>query len=183
MKHVGKLLIANPTMRKDNPFSKSVVYIYSDCPNAGTVGVVLNRPSETTVQQLAFDQKISFPSQERVYMGGPVNRSAMILLHTDDWQSKNTAIAGANLKLSSDNFMLLKMSTDNLPAYWRLFVGLSTWAPGQLAMEIGGHFPYNQTNQWLTIDGNEAIIFENSGEAQWEQALQVYSNQKINSWF
>ena len=55
MSRVGKILIANPTMPDENPFSKSVIYIYADDSVQGTTGVILNKPSENTVKQLCFN--------------------------------------------------------------------------------------------------------------------------------
>jgi len=180
---VGKLLIANPTMPTDNPFSRTVIYIYQDNPQLGTWGLVLNRPSKNTVQQLCFDHQVTYPNGgPMVYMGGPVNPTAMVLLHTDDWQSKNTALAGNNLLISSDKFMFLKMSQGNEPIYWRMCVGLSAWSPGQLDMEMKGQFPYDQTHRWLTATPSEDIIFNYDGEDQWDKALELCSQQTISQW-
>ena len=184
MNRVGKLLIANPTMPNENPFAKSVIYIHSDNSQYGTSGVILNKPSHTTVQELFFDHRATYPSSiPLVHIGGPVNKTAIVLLHTDDWQSQNTAAAGNNLLVSSDKFMFIKMSQGNEPIYWRMMIGLSCWSPGQLDMEINGQFPYNKTHQWLTIDPTEDIIFGYDGEDQWNKALEHYSHQKIDQWF
>jgi len=183
MNKVGKLLIANPTMPEENSFAKTVIYIYAD-DERGTTGVVLNKPSLTTVQQLCYDHKITYPSSSpMVHIGGPVNKSAMVLLHTDDWNSQNTAHAGNNLLISSDKLMMLKMSQGNEPIYWRMLVGLSCWAPGQLDMEIRGQFPYSKEHQWLTADPSEDIIFGYDGEEQWNKALELCSQQTIDQWF
>jgi putative transcriptional regulator len=180
---VGKLLIATPTMPAENFFAKTVVYIYAD-DDRGTTGVILNKESNTTVQDLCYDHKINYPnSSPKVYIGGPVNKSAMVLLHTDDWQSQNTALAGKNLLVSSDKIMMLKMSEGNEPIYWRMIVGLSVWAPGQLDMEIKGQFPYNEAHEWLTVDPTEDILFEYDGEEQWNKALELYSQQMIDYYF
>lgn len=184
MSRVGKILIANPTMPAENPFAKTVIYVYSDDVKQGTTGVILNRVSETTVQDLCYDHKITYPSSEpKVHIGGPVNRTAMILLHTDDWHSSNTALAGNNLLISSDKLMMLKLSQGNEPVYWRMIIGLSSWAPGQLDMEIKGQFPYNRTHQWLTADPDEDTIFGYDGEEQWNKALELYSAQMIDFYF
>ena len=150
----------------------------------GTTGVVLNKPSTTSVQQLCYDHKITYPSSlPMVHVGGPINPAAMVLLHTDDWNSQNTAFAGNNLLISSDKLMMLKLSQGNEPIYWRMIVGLSAWAPGQLDMEIKGQFPYSKEHRWLTADPNEDIMFGYDGEEQWNKALEMYSHQTINQWF
>ena len=105
---VGKLLIAHPMFPPQNPFAKTVIYIYQDDSVNGTVGVVLNRPSQTTVAQLAAQNGHSFfDTTKMVQMGGPVNKNSLIMLHTDDWHSSNTAFAGDKLRISSDTFILI----------------------------------------------------------------------------
>lgn len=166
-----------------NPFAKSVIYIYAD-DDRGTTGVVLNKTTETTVQELFYDHKITYPtSSPMIHAGGPLNKTAIILLHTDDWNSQNTAYAGNNLLISSDKLMMLKMSQGNEPIYWRMMVGLCGWAPGQLDMELKGQFPYNKEHQWLTAEPSEDILFGYDGEEQWIKALDFYSHQKIDQWF
>lgn len=170
-------------MTSENPFAKTVIYIYAD-DDRGTTGVILNKPTGNSVQDLCYDHKVTYPSSSpKVHLGGPVNKTAIVLLHTDDWNSQNTALAGNNLLVSSDKLMFLKLAQGNEPIYWRMMVGLSCWAPEQLDMEIRGQFPYNKTHQWLTADPTEDILFEYDGEEQWNKALELYSSQMIDYYF
>lgn len=184
MNRTGKILVANPLMPLSNPFNKSVIYIYQDDDMQGTTGLVLNRQSKHTFQDLCADHNIIFPdNKKKVYMGGPVNPSAMVLLHTDEWQSQNTAHAGKRYHISSDRFMFMKMSQGDVPAYWRMHVGLSQWAPGQLDREIEGIFPYNKSHKWLTIEANDDILFEYDGEEQWNKALELCGKEMFDQYF
>lgn len=183
MSRNGKLLIANPGLQDDDPFAKSVIYVYQDNHKYGTSGLVLNKPIEYSVQDLCLDYKIDFPDEKsKLHWGGPISSSAMILLHSDDWQCSNTAPAGNGLSISSDKFMFLKMAQGNEPAYWRMYLGLSNWAVGQLDMELRGQFPYNKTHQWLVADANDDIIFNYDGEEQWQEAIQLCSRQVIDQY-
>lgn len=174
---VGKLLIANPNVPPNSPFGNSVIYMYSDHPLKGSTGVILNKQSNTTVQEMCYDQRIAYhQTSHKVHIGGPVNPQAMVLLHSDEWQSQNTVYAGNQLSISSDKLMFLKLSQGDEPAYWRMFVGYSGWAPQQLDMEIKG-------KQWLTAEANDDIIFEYDGVEQWTKALELCSQQTIDQWF
>ena len=182
---IGKLLVAHPHFPLTSPFSKSVVYIYQDDRVNGTVGVVLNKPSKTTITDLAGQNNIMFgDTSKMVYMGGPVNRSALVLLHTNDWHSANTAAAGPTLRVSSDTHMLHKLAHDtNQPVYWRLFIGTAGWMPGQLDAEINGMPPFGPIGSWLTCNADESIMFNYSGDKQWHQALELCSQQTIDQYF
>jgi putative AlgH/UPF0301 family transcriptional regulator len=50
-----------------------------------------------------------FPDTEpRIHIGGPVNPSAIILLHTDDWSSTNSASIGNGYESAVTTLCFLK---------------------------------------------------------------------------
>ena len=174
---LGKLLISHPNFPQQSPFNKSLIYIYQDDSINGTVGVVLNKASRTSVSMLCEQNEIMFgDTQPMMYMGGPVNTGALLILHTDEWASTNTANAGGRLRISSDNHMFLKLSQGNLPIYWRAFFGFASWTPGQLQNEMN-------SSMWLTADADESIIYNYSGDKQWNKALELCSQQTIDHFF
>lgn len=179
----GNLLIAHPKLPKTNPFCKTVIYVY-ESNDQGVMGLVINRATNYTIKDLCKSKGFIYPeSRTALHQGGPVNESALILLHTDDWHSENTAIAGKGLCVSSDNLMLKKLSHGDVPLYWRMFSGMSAWTKSQLHMELNGQFPYKPENSWLTAQANDDIVFEYDGEEQWEQAIELSSRQMINQFF
>ena len=183
MSRVGKLLIAHPNLPKGNPFKQSVIYVYEDNAN-GTVGVVLNFHSNSTVSELCNQKGIIFPDQSHnLHKGGPVNEQAILMLHTNEWQSHNTSAAGPGLNITSDNIMFNKIALGDQPAYYRIFAGMAAWQPGQLDMELKGQFPYKPENSWLLADANDSIIFEYDGDKQWQKAVELSSSQMIEQYF
>ena len=74
------------------------------------------------------------------------------------------------------------MSQGNELVYWRMTIGISSWSPGQLDMELAGQFPYNNAHKWLTATPTESILFEYDGEEQWSKALELCSKQTIDQW-
>ena len=183
MSRVGKLLVAHPNLPETDWFRKTVVYIYSDT-HEHTLGITLNVETSTTINRLCYDKGIIYPdSHTRVNKGGPVSESAILMLHSDDWIGNNTISAGPGYRLSSDNNMLERLSLGDEPAYWRMCLGLSAWAPGQLDLEIAGEFPYSKSNSWLICDANDDIIFNYNGDEQWRAAVDLCSQQIINNYF
>ena len=178
----GKILVSHPNLPLDNPFHKTAIYMYQDDQN-GSVGVCLNRQSAIPVRHIAEDKGIIFDTTANLFRGGPVNQSALVLLHTNEWQSKNTAEAGRGYRISSDDIMLEKLAQGNCPVNWRMMSGFSAWAPNQLNMEIQGVFPYRLENRWLTCDANDSIIFEYDGEEQWQQCLSLATKQMVDNYF
>jgi len=83
--------------------------------------------------------------------------------------------------MSSDYAMFEKIANFDEPAYWRVFAGIASWAPGQLDMELGAEFPYSEKNSWLTADATDDILFAYEGYEQWEQAIELASKQMFDS--
>lgn len=182
MSYQGKLLVAHPRFPLQSPFCKSVVYIYQDDAVNGTVGVVLNKMSQISVQDICANNNVIYPDKfPKVFLGGPVNTNALVILHTDEWASTNTTPAGKGLRVSSDPLMFEKLSLGDQPAYWRCFMGISGWAMGQLDAEMNGHYPFNE-KMWLTAQPNDDILFRANGDKQWKDALDLCSQQTIDQW-
>ncbi len=178
----GKILISHPRLPLENPFHKTTIYMYQDDEN-GSVGVCLNRQSNIPINKISHEKGIILDSPQHLYRGGPVNQGALVLLHTDEWNSRNTAEAGKGYRISSDDFMLEKISHGNAPIYWRLMSGFSAWAPRQLDAEMNGTFPYKMENRWLTCDPSDSIMFEYDGEEQWNRALNLATSQMVDNYF
>jgi putative AlgH/UPF0301 family transcriptional regulator len=144
----------------------------------GTKGIVVNMPSVMTISELCDQRGIEYPNHsERIYQGGPVAGDAVIMLHSDEWSSTNTTSAGAGYRMSSDYFMFEKLANFDCPAYYRIFAGIASWAPGQLELELNGDFPYTEKNSWLIADATDDILFATDGYEQWDVALDACSQQ------
>jgi putative transcriptional regulator len=180
---VGKILIAHPNLPQGNPFEKAVIYIYQD-DSQGTFGLVINKPTQWTMEQVCADRNLDYFGPTRLlHYGGPVNTGALCLIHSDDWESSNTVNIKNGISLSSDSFMIEKIGSASLPAYWRMCVGICAWQPGQLDMELKGAPPYRPENSWLLANATDSILFDYDNEMQWKKAVELSSRQMINQYF
>ena len=184
MSRQGKILISHPNLPKTTPFYKTVIYVVNDNAH-GTQGIILNKPSNFTLNEFALSKRLSgFPeTSDTLRFGGPLSVKTIFMLHTDDFESSSSSIAGKGLMISSDDFMLEKMTWGQQPSAWRIAAGISGWQPGQLDLELKGEKPYRQENSWLTAEGNDSIIFNYDGVEQWERAMELSSHQMINQFF
>lgn len=171
----GKILVAHPQL-KSSIFRKSVILIYQDV-SIGTSGLILNRRTDWTLDYVFDFKGINYHSDELVHLGGPVDTSAITLLHTNDFYSSKTAPVTETLSVSSDNFMFKKIGEHNEPNYWNLFVGYCGWEPKQLHSEIA------VDKAWLVIDANDDLIFNYEGEDQWGRAIELCSQSMVDSFF
>ena len=172
---VGKCLIARPE-QTGGFFRKSVVYIYEDSER-GTAGISLSKPTNYTLKDVDASQTPTYLAADPiVYNGGPVNKSAVMMLHSDDFVSSNTMFLPANIAISSDQVMIEKMFTGNWPKHFRLTTGASVWQPGQL------DFEFNR-NLWLEAELDLTTVFDMDQDELWGWAVEQTSKQTINRFF
>ena len=172
----GKLLVAHPNLT--GWFARTVIFVYQDDPEQGTMGLVLNKPTRVKVADIINEKGFFYNGTEHVYKGGPVNENAVFLLHEDNWYGSNTfQIGNTGLAITSDAVMMEKLSMGNYPIVWRMLTGAAGWRPGQLQQEM------QSIHGWLTCDANDSILFAKDGERQWNTALQMCANQTIDSYF
>src|SRR5713101_4197379 len=74
----GQLLLASPALVDPN-FRRTVVLV-TEHNEEGAAGLVLNRLSETAVAEAVPDILPLVAEEERVYVGGPVQQSAVLVL-------------------------------------------------------------------------------------------------------
>ena len=175
----GKLLVAHPRLQ-EKPFSRSVVLVTEDHAN-GSVGLILNKPTEFSLRQIMESKGYDCLADKTVYLGGPVNSSALVMIHSDNWYSSNTMVVKSGISISSDTLMIEKMAMGDFPHQWRFVCGISGWSPGQLNSEIKG--TNGREPGWLVCDANEDIIHKWDGEKQWRKALELCSSEMLNQYF
>lgn len=146
------LLVAKPDLLDPN-FRETVVLV-TQTEDASTVGVILNRPTARRHEQ----------SGETLYFGGPVMREVMVVLFRDERAPKNAAfhvLRDVYLTMHPDNIEpLLARRAEN----YRLFMGFSGWAPGQLQSEM-------DRDGWYVLPATAEIAFRSNTAGLWEELV------------
>ena len=172
----GKILVAHPKL-DSGIFGKSIILV-TENHETGTVGFVLNKPSPHNNKKMMEDRGVLWETQENVlYQGGPLNTSALVMVHTDDFSSTNTMYLPGGYAVSSDELMIEKLCMGNTPKSYRLVSGICSWAPGQIAEEI------KHQQIWLTATPTDAILFNSTGLKQWRRALNVVASETTAQYF
>lgn len=181
MDYTGQLLIARPRNR-DRFFKRSVILIY-ESNRAGTIGLILNKPSNYKVQTLIANHNLIYMGPEYCYQGGPVNDKALILVHSNEWYCENTLKVNDQFSVTSHKDMFKRIAMSQAPRRWRLCAGISAWSDDQLEGEMNGVSPWNLEHSWLTANANESIIWDYDGDEQWNRAIELSSQQMIHTYF
>lgn len=173
----GRILVSEPHLPDPN-FERSIVLI-CEHNKEGSVGFVLNKPSNSAVSEL-LEGINSFDLP--VFIGGPVEQDTLHFIHRYESLEGATEI-GDGIYWGGDfeRLLFLLESKQLLPEDIKLFLGYSGWAAGQLDEELA-------IDSWIISDRvDDELLFETDSSKMWRKALQlmggrfsVYSNYPID---
>lgn len=126
------LLVATPRLEDPN-FARAVILMLEH-GGAGSLGVVLNRTSDTPVAEVLPSWGERAPGGELVRLGGPVEPDALLAVAVTMGPSEGCTPVGADLALVDLDMDPLLMGPT--VATVRFFAGYAGWGPGQLGAEL-----------------------------------------------
>lgn len=164
----GRLLVAAPLLQEDS-FRRSVVFVVDDDEH-GTLGVILNRPLKTAVDEVveAWGAYASEPAV--MFSGGPVGEDSGIALGTADPGAEPPGWApleGIDPGLGRLGLVDLDGPPEVLGGAlgaFRLFAGYAGWGSGQLAEEI-------EEGAWHVVDALPGDVFTTVPGSLWPRVL------------
>ena len=154
----GHFLIASPKLLESN-FARSVVLIVQH-GDEGALGLIVNRPLETSVQEVCEKVlEVHCAADGVLYQGGPCEGPLMVV-HTDEDRSDVRVKPGVHFTTDRENIEWLLAHASGPVKY---FVGYAGWAAGQLESELS-------TGSWLTLPAEDEQIFK-PGDDLWSKVL------------
>ncbi len=169
----GRLLLSEPYLADPN-FERTTVLL-TEHNDTGSVGFILNKPSDSRVGEIMEDLK---GLDSRIFIGGPVEQDTLHYIHrittlTDAIEIQPGLFWGGNF----DQLISMIDTHQVLTTDIKFFLGYSGWSPGQLDEEL-------KIESWIVSDlASEQLVFETDPEQMWKQAMRdlggrftVYSN-------
>ena len=164
----GRLLVATPLLGDPN-FRRTVILVVEDEPEEGTLGVVLNRPTEVQVGQVLESWSDLVTGPTVVFKGGPVSPNsalALALAQGEDEPLGWRSLDGSSL-MSRIGLVDLEAPPELLAGgitSLRVFAGYAGWGPGQLRAEI-------EEGAWYVLAGEPTDAFLAEPERLWPAVL------------
>lgn len=163
----GQMLIAMPGIG-DPRFERSLVLVCAH-DNDHAMGIAVNRPVEgLTVPDLLERLEVETRGdldEDLVLLGGPVEMERGFVVHTDDYRAEHSLALGGGLILTTTRDVLEAMGRrDPHPRRVIMTLGYAGWGAGQLEREI-------RQNVWLTVEADEALVFDHAYDTKWSRAL------------
>ena len=159
----GSLLISEPFMI-DEHFRRTVILIVDYLKSDGSVGFVLNKEMDFTIEEL-IDEIDEFPL--KVHYGGPVAPETLHFLHCKGDIIDDSILVGPGIYWGG-NFDQIKflIRTKVLGPYdIQFFLGYSGWSPGQLEEEL-------ELKSWFLAEADSNYIFSQKMRDIWKTALE-----------
>lgn len=157
----GRLLVATTGLLDPN-FFRTVVLVCRYDAGRGTLGIVLNRPTEIEVGKVI--PKIASGREERLWVGGPVDGRTLWALHqrADLPQRGDEVLDG--VFFGAHPRMIRRLLRTNAPdadgGIFRLFVGYAGWSAGQLEGEI-------EEGAWRIVPAGAPALFTGGHAGLW----------------
>jgi putative transcriptional regulator len=158
----GQLLIAEPSIIGDLSFNRSVILL-ADHNHDGSVGFILNKPLEYTINDLIPDIEASF----KIYNGGPVEQDNLYFIHTipelitGSIEISNGIFWDGDFELTKSLINEGKINKENI----RFFLGYTGWSANQLESEL-------QSNSWIIATNTyKSSILSKSSSQFWKEKI------------
>jgi putative transcriptional regulator len=162
----GQLLVATPDLADSN-FDHTVILIVRHGAD-GAFGLVVNdqraeRPLAEIMTAIGLDPGAA-KGEVRVFLGGPVERERVFVLHSADYARPETVAVGSHFALTTSEAVFRDMAEGQGPRKAVVVFGYAGWAPGQLESEMaqGG---------WFTEPADAKLIFDEPPQRIWDEAL------------
>jgi putative transcriptional regulator len=156
----GHLLVAGPGLLDPN-FWRTVVLVVEHTED-GALGLVLNRPSETTAGEAVPELQEVVDLAEPVFVGGPVQPSSVIVLAQFEDASEAALVAFDDVGVLGTGGEPDTMGAGVRTG--RAFVGHSGWGPGQLDAEL-------ERGDWILEPAQRKDAFSAVPTELWPEVL------------
>ena len=143
-------------------FQRTVVLICQH--NAeGAFGLVLNRSAKSKMGEVVVADLPDTLKELPLYLGGPVQPTALSFLHTDSFIPDATVMPNLSLGHSLDELVDLGESFSATRKV-KMFAGYAGWSPGQLEDEM-------KREAWLAHPASLELVFDYDPALLWKQIL------------
>ena len=158
----GHLLIAEPSTLGDVSFNRSVILL-AEHNNEGSIGFILNKPLNYTINDLLPEIEASF----KIYNGGPVEQDNLYFIHNipeiipNSIEISNGIYWGGDFETTKHLINTGEINKNNI----RFFLGYSGWSVNQLEMEM-------QENAWIVSENSlKKKLLSKSSNQFWKEKI------------
>jgi putative transcriptional regulator len=158
----GALLVASPSLDDPN-FHQSVLLIIEH-GRGGTVGLILNRPTDVLLSDVLQDLPMLKRTPHRLFAGGPVGRTQMVLLFRLEGPYPDARLIFSRIYVGTPGVLERIITQPKPTETFRAFAGFAGWAPGQLEHEM-------LEGAWGVLPKHSFDIFDKDPATLWRDSI------------
>ena len=157
----GQLLLDSGQLR--GSFFQRTVVLICQHDAEGAFGLILNRQTGNNAGEMIVADLPETLKNCPLYVGGPVQPSALSFLLTDSFIPDANVLPNVSLSHSLDTLIEIGESFSPTQRV-RLFAGYAGWSPGQLEDEI-------KRKAWITHPASLDLVFDTKPDDLWQKVL------------
>jgi len=157
----GQLLLDSGQL--NGSFFQRTVVLICQHDAEGAFGLILNRKTGNKVGEMILADLPDTLKECPLYLGGPVQPTALSFLHSDAFIPDANVLPNLNLGHSLDTLVEIGESF-SAGKKIRLFAGYAGWSPGQLEDEM-------KRKAWLLHPASLELVFETPPDQLWQTIL------------
>ena len=158
----GVLLVASPGLNDPN-FRQTVLFIVEH-GRGGTVGLILNRPTDVLLAEILQDLPMLKQTTHRLFGGGPVERTQLVLLFRLRQVVPDARHIVNGIYVGTPRVLERAMASPKPNEAFRGFAGFAGWAPGQLEYEM-------RQGSWGVLSSSTFDIFNKDPATLWPDSI------------
>jgi putative transcriptional regulator len=159
----GQLLLDSGQL--SGSFFQHTVVLICQHDAEGAFGLVLNRAMGKSVSDMIVADLPEALKESSLYLGGPVQPSALSFLHSDALLPDANVMPNLSLSHSIDELVELGEAFSPTRKL-KMFAGYAGWSPGQLENEM-------KHKAWLTHPTSLELVFDTAPEQLWQGILRL----------
>ncbi|MDB6019095.1 MAG: YqgE/AlgH family protein [Pedosphaera sp.] len=157
----GQLLLDSGQL--SGSFFQRTVVLICQHDAEGAFGLVLNRSSGNNLGEMLVADIPDRLKDQPLYLGGPVQLSALSFLHSDNFLPDASVMSNLDLGHSLESLVEIGESYSSTKKV-KMFAGYAGWSPGQLEDEM-------KREAWVTHPATLDLVFEIDPEQLWPTIL------------
>jgi putative transcriptional regulator len=169
----GRFLIASRRLT-GSVFSRTVVLLL-DHRDDGTLGVIVNRPTGTSLTRLLPELARLGRGSDTVYLGGPVDPEVMVFLIRAGSAPPDSRLVLGDVHATGSVEALRQVIDQHAPTNrFHAYVGYAGWGPGQLDAEV-------VRGDWFVAEASPELIFDPKITGLWDRLIRELEGVQVRS--
>ena len=167
----GKFLVATNSIT-DPRFRETVILLINYDRN-GTMGLIINRPTEVKLSTLFPGVKELQERLDTAFVGGPVGMEQCFILIRSAVPPEESLHVFRDIYVSTSMSLLKRVAQGGKGGEkFRLYAGYAGWAAGQLERELSG-------GDWHVLQADPETVFSKDPEKIWQDLNRLSSGIRV----